>query len=94
MTDLPCVQALLNYEQADADGTMVRVSRQAVHEVAELARRGAAAGELLEAVKQVEEIGFVRAKDAPAMHDEAIRVLRAAIAQFEATAATQETRNG
>lgn len=26
--------ALLNYEQADMDGTMVRTSRQAIHEVA------------------------------------------------------------
>lgn len=30
----PALTALLNYQQADMDGTMVLVSRQAIHEVA------------------------------------------------------------
>lgn len=32
----PCVKALLNYEQADADGIMVLTPRQAIHETIEL----------------------------------------------------------
>jgi len=33
MTDNPAVKALLNYQQADMDGTLVLTSRQAIHEV-------------------------------------------------------------
>ena len=32
----PCVEALLNYQQADPDGIMVLVSRQAIHETVDL----------------------------------------------------------
>ena len=38
----PCIQAILSYEQADEEGIMVLVSRQAIHETVALARRGAA----------------------------------------------------
>lgn len=33
MSDHPAVKALLSYQQADMDGVMVLVSRQAIHEV-------------------------------------------------------------
>lgn len=34
--DAPCWEALLNYQQADEEGVMVLVSRQAIHECADL----------------------------------------------------------
>ena len=33
------------------------------------------------ALRQIGDVGFVKAKDAPAMHDEAIRIARAALTQ-------------
>lgn len=67
-----------------------------------LARRGAAAGELLEALREIDErhipdqpsaLDIDEADYIMRQYAELRRIARAAIAQFEATAATQETRN-
>lgn len=41
----PCVEALLDYQQADEDGVMVLVSRQAIHETVALLTPPPPAGE-------------------------------------------------
>lgn len=63
----------------------------------DLARRGAAAGELLEALKTINttiEQDNIDNRDWAESVAKTHAIVRAAIAQFEATAATQETRNG
>jgi hypothetical protein len=54
------LKALLNYSQADQDGVMVLVSRQAIHEVSdEIARLRADNAALLDALKPFAEYGGV-----------------------------------